>query len=91
MKVTFRILFLILSLGILVYAALPPPDPVGDAPTSTSPDTEPRQEDPTPRKPDSSLIRDFLGGPQLDAGNKAKDILNEVNAQREEDLKELDP
>jgi hypothetical protein len=86
MKVTFRILFLVLSLGILVYAALPPPEPVEDAP---SPDQESQPES-LPQTPDSNLIRDFLGGPQLDAGNKAKDILNEVNEDRKKDLEELE-
>ena len=84
MKVPLRILVLLLSFGIVIFAILPPsgedrPEPV-PAPT---PNTTP------PPQTDPNLIRDFLGGAQLDAGKKATDVLNEVNASRREDLEEL--
>jgi hypothetical protein len=83
MKVPLRILVILISIGILIYASLPP-EPSEEI-TST-PEAEPQ----TPAtQTDPNLIRDFLGGTQLDAGKKAKETLNTLSEDREEDLEEL--
>jgi len=88
MKVFFRILFIFVSIGIVVYAALPPSDrqPKEKPPTTTEEIAEDGEQ---LQSADSSLIRDLLGGSQIDAGKKAKEVLNEVNQDRQEDLEEF--
>ena len=85
MKVLLRVLLLLVSIGILVYAALPPFDKEKseEATQEAVPETNE-----TPSS-DPNLVRDFLGGAQLDAGNKAQDTLNKVNQSRQEKMDEM--
>ena len=83
MKVLLRVLLLLVSIGIMVYAALPPFDK--DAPdeeTKVAAQEETKTSDP-------NLVRDFLGGAQLDAGKKAQDTLEKVNQSQQEKMDEM--
>lgn len=83
MKVPLRILLILVSIGILIYASLPP----GESETA---EAEPSPGTPPPApQADPNLIRDFLGGAQLDAGKQAQEVLQDVNDSRQEDLEEL--
>lgn len=91
MKVPLRIIVLLLSIGILITAALPPKEAAATvAPDETGPVSPSANPTDTPtRHTDPNLIRDFLGGAQLDAGAKAKEVLNSVQEDRIRDIGEL--
>lgn len=83
MKVLLRVLLLLVSIGILVYASLPPFD-------KSAPDAEANEAAPEETKTsDPNLVRDFLGGAQLDAGKKAQETLNKVNESQQEKMDKM--
>jgi hypothetical protein len=87
MKIILRIVFLLLSITCWVFAFLPPGDEGASpertiAPTPASPTATPA--------PANALVTDLLGGQQIRAGQKAREQLDGVNAQREAELKELE-
>ena len=87
MKVPLRILAILTSIAILIYAALPPPEPdLAD----TAADDKIEDSGAPATTTDPSLIRDFLGGSQLDAGRKAQDTLKKVNQSRQETMDEME-
>jgi hypothetical protein len=91
MKVTLRILFLLCSLGILIYSLLPP---------STKKQTDEKEEalllsddivESTPTAaPTRDVVRDMLGGAAIDAGERAKAKIDEINKGREKLINETE-
>ena len=99
MKVAFRIIALLVSLWIVVFAFLPPNLFKGDgkkkkkpARTETASQEQPAEAG-TQGSQDlnagSQAIYDVLGGAQLETGQRAKNELNKVHEMRQERMGEL--
>lgn len=84
MRVSLRIFVILLSLGILVTALLPPPKNEADAPPPAPPTPVPTVHAGETQK----VIRDLLGGAAIDQGNQAKEKISELNNQREQQFEE---
>ena len=93
MKIALRIISLLVSLLIVVYAFLPPSLTSG----KRSDDAEDTEETVATKDSTSSeelsepsqAVYNILGGGQLETGQRAKDQLNQVHKQRQERMGEL--
>jgi hypothetical protein len=85
MKLILRILLILLSITLWVFAFLPPSP--SEAPASGPEDAIAPTATPAHAH---SLVSDMLGAKQIHAGQKARDQLDKVKAQRDAELKELE-
>ncbi|WFB36223.1 hypothetical protein P3T73_00400 [Kiritimatiellota bacterium B12222] len=90
MKVFLRLVVIFLTLGILVYTLWPPqteePE-IADTPQNASPTSE--AADPS-LSASQQAIKDLLGGAAIESGQKAKDIISEVNSDRQAEFDEME-
>lgn len=91
MKVGLRILVILLSFGILIWAFLPEggpktetAQPESENPASAEDVREPAEDE------GGRVVRDLFGGAALDSGLKAKETISEVNKERTETFGELE-
>ena len=100
MRIALRTILLLISAGILVLSLLPPRS--GDSDNDVeiiieelvvletpTPTAEPPEESPSPPR-ESGIVRDMLGGAQIDAGLKAKEVIGEVNEIRQRQIEGLE-
>jgi hypothetical protein len=81
MKVSLRIFVILLSLGIVVTALLPPPHEAAEAAAPAPVPTVQASES-------QKVIRDLLGGSAIDQGKKAQENISELNQLREQQFEE---
>lgn len=100
MRTLVRCILGLFSLGILTIAFWPPgekdpdqkvTDVLTDIPDAVStPTPTPSGSEAPSQQGESGVIRDVLGGAQLDTGLKAKEKIGEINNIRERQLQELE-
>lgn len=92
MKLAVRILLVISAIAVFVFALLPREESAEstDAPAPSTAGEPPDGESPDPSSPvKGGVVRDVLGGAALDAGQRAKDKISEINKIREDQVKEV--
>jgi len=100
MRIVLRTLVLLISIAILVVALLPPKnaDTDNDVESLLKEPAEvvTAMPSPTPESPSETpagtdgIVRDLLGGAQIDAGNKAKEVIGNVNEIRQRQIDGLE-
>ncbi len=100
MRIALRTILLLISTGILVVALLPPQGRrtqdevevlIEGLVEQQMPTPTPEVQDASPpRSQGSGIVREMLGGAQIDAGLKAKDVIGEVNEIRQQQIDALD-
>jgi hypothetical protein len=87
MKLILRILLILLSISLWVVVFLPPSP--SELPATASGPEDAITPTTTPA-PAHSLVSDLLGAKQIRAGQKAREQLDKVKAQRDATMQELE-
>jgi len=95
MKVWLRILVILAAFAAFIYSMLPPEveeesDGVEEEAVETVAEAEPVPEPESSSATESGgVVRELLGGNQIDAGQRAKSQIGEINKAREKQIREL--